>query len=361
MKKDEIGSSPQLSVVVCCYNGAATIEDCLVSLVKQKTEDISYEIIIVDDGAKDATPQVINSFLTSYSSVVNPTIYYFRKVNEGLSIARNFGICKANSEIITFIDEDAIADEFFVSNIIDEFHNNPNINCIGGKVEILNKDNYYAKIYHQSIFAYYMATGNAIIGTNMSFRKRLLISSGGFQKEFTRRGDETIFFLKAGNKLNSKITDKAIVYHKQPESTTHLFRTRWENGYYEAAKDHFSNANNLSKVHSFIKLLGRLAHIVLPVLLIFSLFINFTAFLIIALFWLLILGKRYVANNMLLGPIKHLKNNVKNVKNKVVVYLVGIIFIGCWYADFGYILGYFKYRNYNWSSSNALKNISINL
>src|SRR4051812_1229148 len=47
---------PRVSVVVCAYNAADTLEDCLVSLERLNYPD--YEIILVNDGSKDATSEI---------------------------------------------------------------------------------------------------------------------------------------------------------------------------------------------------------------------------------------------------------------------------------------------------------------
>ena len=54
-----------------------------------------------------------------------------------------------------------------------------------------------------------MTEYNAIIGTNMSFRKSLLNKTGGFQKEFSKRGDEKFFFVKAGKLIQRACIKKS--------------------------------------------------------------------------------------------------------------------------------------------------------
>ena len=188
-----------LSVIVCCYKGEETIERCLESLCTQSYESQKYEVIIVDDDSIDDSSSRINSFLRN-KHIKFPTIKYFKKENKGLSVARNFGIDKASSSLVSFIDEDAKADKDFVLNVINTFKINPNINCLGGKVELWNNHDYFAKIYHYGYFNAMMNNG-AIIGTNMSFRKNFLNEIGGFIPEFDKRGDETALFIKSGDRL----------------------------------------------------------------------------------------------------------------------------------------------------------------
>ena len=88
----------KVSVIVPVYNVEDYIEKCLNSLVNQTLEDI--EIIIVNDGSKDNSENIIKSFLSRYPQKIK----YLKKENGGLSDARNYGIPYATGEYIAFLD-----------------------------------------------------------------------------------------------------------------------------------------------------------------------------------------------------------------------------------------------------------------
>jgi glycosyltransferase involved in cell wall biosynthesis len=88
---------PQLSVVIPAYNISAYIGDAISSALSQTISDI--EVIVVDDGSTDSTPDVIASF-------DDPRLRVVRKRNGGLSSARNAGIQNATAECIGFLDGD---------------------------------------------------------------------------------------------------------------------------------------------------------------------------------------------------------------------------------------------------------------
>ncbi len=90
---------PHVSVIVPAYNVAATIKETLHSIINQTFEDI--EIIVVDDGATDETPQILKTFKDSRMRVV-------RQVNRGLAGARNTGIQLAMGKYIAFCDSDDV-------------------------------------------------------------------------------------------------------------------------------------------------------------------------------------------------------------------------------------------------------------
>lgn len=91
---------PKVSVIVPVYNVERYIEKCLETLVSQTLEDI--EIIIVNDGSKDKSIEIINKFIEKFPK----KIVYLEKENGGLSDARNYGIAYAKGEYIAFLDSD---------------------------------------------------------------------------------------------------------------------------------------------------------------------------------------------------------------------------------------------------------------
>lgn len=85
------------SVIIPVYNKEHCIERTLQSVIAQTFSD--FELIIVNDGSEDESLRVIQSIHDS-------RIRVFSKKNEGVSIARNYGIERASHEFICFLDAD---------------------------------------------------------------------------------------------------------------------------------------------------------------------------------------------------------------------------------------------------------------
>lgn len=90
---------PLVSAIIPAYNAEKTIEDCIKSIVNQTYNNI--EIIVVNDGSKDNTLNILNKLS---SKIKNLWIYTIP--NSGPSNARNWGINHANGEYIAFLDAD---------------------------------------------------------------------------------------------------------------------------------------------------------------------------------------------------------------------------------------------------------------
>ena len=90
--------APTVTVLIPAYNAASTIERAVDSVLAQTYKD--YEIIVVDDGSRDATSEIV----AAYGS---ERIRLFRlPLNRGESGAMNEGIAAARGELVAFLDAD---------------------------------------------------------------------------------------------------------------------------------------------------------------------------------------------------------------------------------------------------------------
>jgi glycosyltransferase involved in cell wall biosynthesis len=88
---------PLVSVVIPAYNAAQFLGDTIQSAKDQTLQDL--EIIVVDDGSRDQTAAVAESY---------PGVRCIRQANQGVSAARNTGVNAASGEFIAFLDADDI-------------------------------------------------------------------------------------------------------------------------------------------------------------------------------------------------------------------------------------------------------------
>ena len=88
-----------ISVILPIYNVEKYLEKCLKSVINQTYKNL--EIILVDDGSKDNSPQICDEY-----AVKDKRIVVIHKSNGGLSDARNAGIEIAKGKYITLIDSD---------------------------------------------------------------------------------------------------------------------------------------------------------------------------------------------------------------------------------------------------------------
>ncbi len=98
------------SIIIPTYNNANKIESTVNSVLNQTLDN--WELIIIDDGSKDNTEEIIQPLLG------NQKIKYFKQLNAGVSVARNKGALEATGKFLIFLDSD---DELNV-NTLKNYH-----------------------------------------------------------------------------------------------------------------------------------------------------------------------------------------------------------------------------------------------
>lgn len=91
-----------VSFIIPAFNASKTIKRAINSILNQNVQDLDFEIIIVDDGSDDDLRKVVNEYSPSDLKYIR----YYKKENEGVAEARNFGVKKAKGDYIIFVDSD---------------------------------------------------------------------------------------------------------------------------------------------------------------------------------------------------------------------------------------------------------------
>ncbi|HVO28325.1 MAG TPA: glycosyltransferase family A protein [Candidatus Margulisiibacteriota bacterium] len=110
----------RVSVVIPCYNHARYLGDAIQSVLHQTYRD--FEIIVVDDGSTDDTPEVVARFGGAVRSL--------RQENRGLGPARNAGIIAANGDFVAFLDADDLWLPAYLAHMVQAFSNDATIGAI---------------------------------------------------------------------------------------------------------------------------------------------------------------------------------------------------------------------------------------
>ena len=90
-----------LSIIIPMYNVEKYVEKCILSLEDQDIPKVDYEIICVNDGSPDKSQQIVEKLQQKFSNII-----LINQVNQGVSVARNIGIKRANGKYILFVDPD---------------------------------------------------------------------------------------------------------------------------------------------------------------------------------------------------------------------------------------------------------------
>lgn len=218
-------STPRVSVVVCTYNGARTLDQCLQSLGALDYPD--YEIIVVDDGSTDGTAAIVSGY---------PQVRAIHQPNQGLSAARNVGLREATGTIVAYTDDDCFADRDWLTLLVAHLQRTdaagvggPNLTpedgrlaaCVGAApgqpMHVLESDQ----------------VAEHIPGCNMAFRREALLAIKGFDPAYKKAGDDVDLcwrLQQAGYWIT--FAPGAFVWHHRRQNARTYFRQ--QAGYGEA-------------------------------------------------------------------------------------------------------------------------------
>jgi GT2 family glycosyltransferase len=218
---------PRVSVVVCTYNGAPTLADCLDGLQNLNYPD--YEVIVVSDGSTDAVPQIAAEY----------HVRLIETENRGLASARNTGLRAATGEIVAYTDDDTRPDVDWLKYLAHTF-TTTDYAAVGGPNPIPP----YARGVEQCVSnapggpTHVLLTdrdAEHIPGCNMAFRKSALEAVGGFDPRFRIAGDDVDIcwqLLDRGFKLG--FNPGAVVWHRRRRTVGSYFRQQRGYGRAEA-------------------------------------------------------------------------------------------------------------------------------
>lgn len=129
-----------ISVIVPIYNTEKYLVECVESIRKQTYSNI--EIILVDDGSTDASIEICDEFAEKDSRV-----RVFHKENEGVAVARNFGIQQSNGQYVVIVDSDDVAVDKMIEVLYTQIKENDADIAVG---------NYYIYDESDGNFYYYI-------------------------------------------------------------------------------------------------------------------------------------------------------------------------------------------------------------
>jgi GT2 family glycosyltransferase len=237
----QLANYPKVSVIVCSYNGGKTLKECLESLDLVNYPD--FEIILVDDGSKDNTQDLVKAYELSRQERAQrtggklPGFVNVIQVNMGLSYARNVGAQTASGEIFAYTDSDCMADPDWLYYLVGTLLSGDYVGVGGPNISPPAVDWIQAAVSAApggpSHVLLTDVVAEHIPGCNMAFHRAAFESIGGFDTEYRKAGDDVDFCWRL--QTNGGViafSPSAIVWHYR-RFTLQAFRKQQE-GYGEA-------------------------------------------------------------------------------------------------------------------------------
>lgn len=212
--------NPRLTICICTYNRYNLIDDAIRSILKQNADENQYKVLVIDN-----SPDHVHAaeFGANYSSY--PIVDYRIEYKVGLSNARNVGINQCGTELIAFLDDDAVASLDWVNNLLLAFDTfGPSVAVVGGCVEPLWEiprptwlaDGLlgYVTVVDWGGEMRYAKPNEWFAGANIAFRTSVAMAMGGFNENLGRMGEANSLLSNEESELTNRIlkTGHSAVY-----------------------------------------------------------------------------------------------------------------------------------------------------
>lgn len=168
---------PVLSVIIPHLNAPEALGRCLASLAAQRHDQITFEVIVVDNGS-DVLPDAVCDAFDFVRLAEEPTA--------GPGPARSRGAHLAWADVLAFIDSDCIADAGWIENIAAYFRTHPKAEVVGGEVLIHRVDPARPTMIeaYESVYGYrmqlYVERDHYTATCNMAVRRNIFEKVGDF-------------------------------------------------------------------------------------------------------------------------------------------------------------------------------------
>lgn len=213
----------KFSVIVPVYNRINEVQDLLESLSKQTSRN--FEVVIVEDGSTAPCEKICEEYTSQLD------LKYYFKENEGRSIARNYGMERADGDWFIFFDSDCVIPPNYFEILTSKLKDR-NIQCFGGPDDAHESFSNVQKAINYSMTSF-LTTGGIRGGNvhlekfvprtfNMGFSRDVYNKVGGFREMFSEDIDMSTRIRHAGFDIGL-ITD-AKVWHKRRVDFKKFFR-----------------------------------------------------------------------------------------------------------------------------------------
>jgi glycogen(starch) synthase len=184
-------NQPTVSVVVNTLDRAEPLDQTLISLKRLRYS--SFEVVVIPGPCSDATGSVLERHASAIRIGVCP--------EPNLSMSRNIGLALAAGDLVVFIDDDSVPEPDWLYNLVQPF-SRPEVAAIGGFIRGPRGVEFQYQLVVANRFgearsfpppAFTIANGEFLspTGTNVAFRREVLVGIGGFDEAYGYFLEET--------------------------------------------------------------------------------------------------------------------------------------------------------------------------
>ena len=227
-----------VSIIIPAYNAERFIAETIQSVVHQTYTN--WELLIIDDGSKDNTAQIVKSFLND-----NRIKYFFQK-NSGVSAARNLGMSYSSGNYLAFLDADDLWEKENLEKKIKFLDSNPDSGMVISYMQIIIGDVEKKGAILQGMEGEVLdplllwEESSQTAPSNMLVRKEVMAEVGCWDTELSTAADQELFFRIASKYKIGRI-DQVLTNYRVHKKNMHSNIKLLERDHILAYKKAYSN------------------------------------------------------------------------------------------------------------------------
>ncbi len=202
----------KFSIVIAAYNVGRFVAEAVESALEQ--EGAETEVIVVDDGSTDETPQALGRFAGR--------IRLIRQENQGVSAARNRGIREAGAEWIAFLDADDLFLPGHLARVGQAAALHPEAVMFYADVEARDESLRFLKVLraypHPATAREHLLLHNFICPSAVVGRRQAILACGGFPEDLIAGEDWELWVRLAHRAPILHLEHRAAIYRVHPQS-----------------------------------------------------------------------------------------------------------------------------------------------
>ncbi|MBE9110980.1 glycosyltransferase [Nodosilinea sp. LEGE 07298] len=218
---------PSVSVIVPIYNGEADLPELVERLLKQQYPADRVEYLLVDNGSRDRTPDLLQA---AASQNVNLRVLTYSTIQSSYA-ARNAGIAAAIGDILAFTDADCQPEPNWLAALVQPFSNH-SVGLVAGEIKALPSQNWLERYAdRQGTLSQHNTLNHSLLPygqtANLAVRAEILGTVGLFRPHLTTGGDADLCWrIQQATDWQLVHAADAVVYHRHRDTLKGL-RSQW--------------------------------------------------------------------------------------------------------------------------------------
>lgn len=217
--------TPLVSVLLPVYNNMPYLPEAAQSILDQTFTD--FELIIIDDGSTDRSPQVLREFAQR-----DPRIRLtLRDHNEGLDAGLIEGVEQARGRYIARMDADDVSLPHRLHRQVEHLESHPEVVLVGSRVMLIDPDGapiceFARETTHEEIDRAHLELRWPIVHPAIMFRKKEMLEAGGYRRQYESLEDFDLFLRMAERGRLENIPEVLLHYRQHCDSMCVTWRDR---------------------------------------------------------------------------------------------------------------------------------------